>query len=60
MLAARRFEQVKALASELETKYPGVKALPLRLDVSALEETNAAVAALPPEFAQIDILVNNA
>jgi len=53
--AARRGDRVGALAAEL-----GPRVLPLELDVRDRAAVNAAVAALPAEFAEIDLLVNNA
>jgi len=53
--AARRLDRVKALAAEL-----GPNVLPLELDVRDRSAVDAAVASLPAEFAEIDVLVNNA
>lgn len=53
--AARRFDRVEALAGEL-----GDRVLPLELDVRDRAAVDAAVAALPAEFASVDVLVNNA
>lgn len=53
--AARRFDRVEALADEL-----GDRVLPLELDVRDRAAVDAAVAALPAEFASVDVLVNNA
>jgi 3-hydroxy acid dehydrogenase/malonic semialdehyde reductase len=52
---ARRVDRVEALASEF-----GARILPLALDVRDRPAVAAAVAALPAEFAAVDVLVNNA
>ena len=52
---ARRFERLQALREELG---PGL--LPLELDVCDAAAISRVVAALPAEFAEIDVLVNNA
>jgi 3-hydroxy acid dehydrogenase / malonic semialdehyde reductase len=53
--AARRSDRVRDLAAEL-----GPQVLPLALDVRDRAAVAAAVAGLPPEFAAVDLLVNNA
>ena len=53
--AARRLERVAALAGEL-----GDNVLALELDVRERKAVASAVAALPPRFAVVDVLVNNA
>jgi 3-hydroxy acid dehydrogenase/malonic semialdehyde reductase len=53
--SARRARKLKDLAAEL-----GERVLPLELDVQDRAAVRAAVAGLPPEFAEIDVLVNNA
>jgi 3-hydroxy acid dehydrogenase/malonic semialdehyde reductase len=55
IVAARRADRVKDLAAEL-----GPRALPLILDVRDRAEVAAALSALPAEFADVDLLVNNA
>jgi 3-hydroxy acid dehydrogenase/malonic semialdehyde reductase len=52
---ARRLERLQALQHEL-----GPKLLPLELDVRDRAAVEGAVAGLPAEFAQVDVLVNNA
>ena len=54
--AGRRKERLDALVEELGRD----KVLPVVLDVRDRAAVEAAVAALPPEFAEIDLLVNNA
>jgi 3-hydroxy acid dehydrogenase/malonic semialdehyde reductase len=53
--SARRADRIAALAKELG---PGV--LPLTLDVQDAVAVQDAVSSLPAEFAEIDVLVNNA
>jgi 3-hydroxy acid dehydrogenase/malonic semialdehyde reductase len=53
--SARRPERLKDLAAEL-----GPDVLPVTLDVRDRAAVAAAVAGLPAEFAEIDVLVNNA
>jgi 3-hydroxy acid dehydrogenase/malonic semialdehyde reductase len=53
--SARRSDRIDELAKEL-----GPSVLPLVLDVRDRAAAAGAVAALPPEFAEIDVLVNNA
>jgi 3-hydroxy acid dehydrogenase/malonic semialdehyde reductase len=53
--AARRVDRVRELAGEF-----GPQVLPLALDVRDRAAVAAAVDGLPPEFAAIDLLVNNA
>ena len=52
---ARRLDRLRALADEL-----GDSLLPLELDVRDRAAVEAVPAALPPGFAEIDLLVNNA
>ena len=52
---ARRLERLQALRREL-----GPNLLPLELDVCDRAAVERLVAALPAEFAEIDVLVNNA
>jgi len=53
--AARRADRLKDLAAEL-----GPRLLPVTLDVRDRTAVNDTVAALPPDFAAVDVLVNNA
>lgn len=52
---ARRGHRLADLAAEL-----GANVFPLQLDVSDRTAVDAAIGALPEEFAEIDVLVNNA
>ena len=51
----RRKERLDGLAAEL-----GASLLPIAMDVSDKASINAALAALPPEWKEVDVLVNNA
>ena len=53
--AARRAEKLDALAKEL-----GSAVLPVTLDVTKTETIPATLAALPAEWKEIDVLINNA
>lgn len=55
VLAARRHDRLEALAKEL-----GVPTHVIDLDVQDRAAVEAAIAALPADFAEIDVLVNNA
>jgi 3-hydroxy acid dehydrogenase/malonic semialdehyde reductase len=60
ILTARREDTLKEVAKEIEGFAKGVKVLPVKLDVSKIEEVQAFVDNLPQEYKDIDILVNNA
>ena len=53
--AGRRTDRLEAMATDL-----GENLLPLTLDVTDRKGVEAAIAGLPPEFAAVDLLVNNA
>ncbi len=55
VLAARRTDRIADLAREL-----GNSALAVTLDVTSRASIEAALSGLPPEWKQIDVLVNNA
>jgi 3-hydroxy acid dehydrogenase/malonic semialdehyde reductase len=55
VVAARRADRIKDLAAEL-----GPRVLPVTLDVRDRAAVADVIAGLPAEFAQIDVLVNNA
>ncbi|MEW6167371.1 MAG: bifunctional NADP-dependent 3-hydroxy acid dehydrogenase/3-hydroxypropionate dehydrogenase YdfG [Pseudomonadota bacterium] len=55
VIAGRRGERLRSLAAEF-----GPRALPVALDVRDKAAIDAVLAALPPEFRDIDVLVNNA
>jgi len=58
VVAARKVERCEALANEL-VKY-GIKAIPVRCDMSKDEEIENLAQTTLKEFGKIDILVNNA
>ncbi|KAH7088710.1 hypothetical protein FB567DRAFT_440458 [Paraphoma chrysanthemicola] len=60
ILTARREDALKEVAKEIESFAKGVKVLPVKLDVSKVDEIQAFVGKLPQEFKEIDVLVNNA
>jgi 3-hydroxy acid dehydrogenase/malonic semialdehyde reductase len=60
ILTARRIDTLKEIAAEIEKEAPGVKVLPVKLDVSKPEEVSGFVGQLPEEFKEVDVLVNNA
>ncbi len=59
ILAARRVERVKSLASELIAEY-GTRALPLKMDVTDRTAVFEAVESLSSKWKEVDVLVNNA
>jgi 3-oxoacyl-[acyl-carrier protein] reductase len=58
VLAARNLGKLEALAAELAEQ--GSEAAPLALDLARTEEIAERLKSLPPAFADIDVLVNNA
>ncbi len=59
ILAARRQDKVIALAKALASEY-GIRTHSLKLDVRQREAVNTIIEGLPAEWAEIDILINNA
>jgi NAD(P)-dependent dehydrogenase (short-subunit alcohol dehydrogenase family) len=59
ILTARR-EALKEVAKEIEGFAKGVKVLPVKLDISKVEEIEAFLGNLPEDFKNVDVLVNNA
>ena len=57
-ILARRYDKLKEVAKEIETL--GVKALPVKCDVTSEEEVKNAVNSIIKEYGKIDILFNNA
>lgn len=57
ILAARRTERLDALCAELADR---VECHPVTLDVRDREAVSAAVATLPREYSEVDVLINNA
>ena len=61
VLGARRVDNLKRIADEIKQEVgDGVKVLPVKLDVSQLEDIQNFVPSLPDEFKEVDVLVNNA
>lgn len=61
ILTARRIDVLKEVAAEIEKDVgKGVSVLPVKLDVSNLDEVKAFVEGLPKEWRDIHVLVNNA
>ena len=61
ILTARRIDTLKEVAQTISEEVGnGVKVLPVRLDVSKPNEVKGFVESLPPQFKEIDVLVNNA
>ncbi|KAL7629173.1 hypothetical protein AAE478_000693 [Parahypoxylon ruwenzoriense] len=63
VLTARRVDALRQLADDIAAEVGpdgDVRVLPFRLDVSSPDEVRGFVAALPEEFRDIDVLVNNA
>ncbi|KAL8733413.1 MAG: hypothetical protein Q9181_003598 [Wetmoreana brouardii] len=61
ILTARRLDSLKALADDIKHEVgSGVQVFPLKLDVSKPDDVRNFVGSLPPEFKEIDVLVNNA
>ncbi|KAL2912036.1 hypothetical protein HK105_208465 [Polyrhizophydium stewartii] len=60
ILTARRVDRLASLAKELTAQHPAVRVHPIEMDVRNREQVFAAIEALPAEFRDIDVLVNNA
>jgi 3-hydroxy acid dehydrogenase / malonic semialdehyde reductase len=61
ILTARRVDKLEELAKQIRTEVgEGVKVHPVKLDISNPEEVRGFIPALPAEFKEIDVLVNNA
>ncbi|KAL8995079.1 MAG: hypothetical protein Q9169_005115 [Polycauliona sp. 2 TL-2023] len=61
ILTARRLESLESLADDIRDEVgSGVRVLPMKLDVSKPDEVRAFVPSLPPDFQDINVLVNNA
>lgn len=59
VLTARRFERIERLAAELREEH-GTECHLLELDVRDRESVFGAIDGLPAEWAEVDVLVNNA
>lgn len=61
VLTARRLDSLKKIATDIAKEVgDGVKVLPVHLDISKPEEVRSFVGKLPADYAEIDVLVNNA
>ena len=61
VLTARRIDTLKQVAEDIKKEVgDGVKVLPFKLDVSNSKEVSGFVDALPAEYKDVDVLVNNA
>ncbi|CUM63701.1 uncharacterized protein PRCAT00001285001 [Priceomyces carsonii] len=60
ILTARRKDKLENLAKSLKEEYPQIKVLPCELDVSKVDTIQKFVDDLPSEFADVDVLINNA
>ncbi|MDD2570213.1 MAG: SDR family oxidoreductase [Bacteroidales bacterium] len=59
LLAGRRAERLKLLASDLKTHY-GAECYCVEVDVRNLEQLTETINNLPPDWSEIDVLINNA
>lgn len=60
ILAARRDDRLAALSKLLIREFPSVKIHNAKLDVSVTDAVKPFLSSLPKEFADIDVLINNA
>lgn len=60
LLCARRVDRLEVLKSELLAQYPDIRIHVFSLDVRDNNAVVSALSALPDEWKQIDVLVNNA
>lgn len=60
ILAARRIERLQALVDTLKNMYPDLETHLIHLDVTKQNDVNKAIENIPPQWKQIDVLVNNA
>lgn len=60
VLVGRREERLSALKSELTTAYPGLKVHTVSLSVTDYKAVAALPNALPADFKDVEVLVNNA
>ena len=61
IITARRIDALKEVAAAITKEVgDGVKVLPVKLDMSNVDEITKFIPSLPEEFRDIDILVNNA
>ncbi|CAH2351923.1 NADP-dependent 3-hydroxy acid dehydrogenase [[Candida] railenensis] len=60
ILTARRQDRLEELSKQLSKTYPGIKVHTAGLDVSKIETIKPFISGLPTDFADVDILINNA
>ncbi|KAK6203508.1 NADP(+)-dependent dehydrogenase [Scheffersomyces amazonensis] len=60
ILTARRHERLVSLSDSLIKEYPQIQIHAAKLDVTAKETIKPFISSLPAEFANIDVLINNA
>jgi 3-hydroxy acid dehydrogenase / malonic semialdehyde reductase len=60
LLCARRMERLNALEQEIKKSDPSIKVHSFQLDVRDRDAVGKTIDALPPEWREIDILLNNA
>ncbi|ODV66292.1 hypothetical protein HYPBUDRAFT_111277 [Hyphopichia burtonii NRRL Y-1933] len=60
ILTARRKDKLDSLSDSLIKQYPDIKVLTTELDVSKTDTIQPFLNGLPEEFADIDVLINNA
>lgn len=60
ILTARRLEKLQEIAADLEKKYPAIKIHNVQFDILKLDTIQPFLDNLPQEFAQVDVLINNA
>lgn len=60
ILTARREERLQKLSEQLKVQFPLIKIHAAPLDVSVKTQIKPFIAGLPSEFADIDVLINNA
>lgn len=56
VITARRFERLETLAEEIRSQ--GVRCLPIKCDVTKVEDVNNAAMKAEEEFGKVDVLVN--
>jgi 3-hydroxy acid dehydrogenase / malonic semialdehyde reductase len=59
LLGARRMERLEALAREIVEKYQA-EVFPIAMDVTKYEELEESLSGLPPEWKEVEVLINNA
>ncbi|SKB53844.1 NADP-dependent 3-hydroxy acid dehydrogenase YdfG [Sphingobacterium nematocida] len=60
ILCARRADRLETLRNEIQAQYPNIDIHTFTLDVRDNEKVKEAIASLPLEWQNVDILINNA